>query len=176
MKFKIQHWKIRKLEDSNKFSIFNFQFSIFLLCLYASVVLSFSQAQDATTSSTLDPKVFEIARELRCPVCTAESVGDSSASIAIEMRDVIQQQLQEGKSKKEILAFFQERYGDWILLNPPKRGVHLLVWLLPLVVALVGVSFLVMYLRRWTKQAQTPVEASTEDLERVREEMRWEQS
>lgn len=139
----------------------------------ASVVNIFVSAQDAP--ATLDPKVFEIAKDLRCPVCTAESVGDSSAPIAVEMRNVIQEQLEQGKSEREILTFFQERYGDWILLNPPKRGVHLLVWLLPLVAALIGVGFLAMYLRRWTKQAQTPIEASKEDLERVREEMRWQE-
>jgi cytochrome c-type biogenesis protein CcmH len=144
------------------------------LCLCVFVVNMFVSAQDAPPA-TLDPKVFEIAGELRCPVCTAESVGDSSAPIAVEMRNVIQEQLGQGKSEREILTFFQERYGDWILLNPPKRGIHLLVWLLPLVAAIIGVSFLVMYLRRWTKQAQTPIEASVEDLERVREEMRWQE-
>jgi cytochrome c-type biogenesis protein CcmH len=133
---------------------------------------SFLLAQDETPS-TLDPKVFEIANELRCPVCTAESVGDSSASIAVEMREIIQDQLDQGKNEREILAFFQERYGDWILLNPPKRGIHLLVWLLPLIAAMVAVALLAMYFKRWTKQARTPVEASQEDLERVREEMKW---
>jgi cytochrome c-type biogenesis protein CcmH len=142
--------------------LFSFLFSLF----------SYLSAQ-GETATTLDPKVFEIANELRCPVCTAESVGDSSSSVAVNMRNIIQDQLEQGKSKREILAFFQERYGDWILLNPPKRGVHLLVWLLPLVVAIVGVGLLMMYLKRWTKQAQTPVEASKEDLERVREEMKW---
>jgi cytochrome c-type biogenesis protein CcmH len=145
-------------------------FYVFLFSLTFSLYSSLL-AQDAP--ATLDPKVFEIAGELRCPVCTAESVGDSSAPIAVEMRNVIQEQLEQGKSEKEILAFFQERYGDWILLNPPKRGVHLLVWLLPLVAAIIGISFLAMYLRRWTKQARTTVEVSKEDLERVREEMKW---
>jgi cytochrome c-type biogenesis protein CcmH len=149
-------------------------FLLIFLCLCAFVVNIFVLAQDAPPA-TLDAKVFEIAGELRCPVCTAESVGDSSAPIAVEMRNVIQEQLEQGKSEKEILAFFQERYGDWILLNPPKRGVHLLVWLLPLVAALIGVGFLVMYLKRWTKQAKAPIEASAEDLERVREEMRWQE-
>ncbi len=144
-----------------------------LLIIFVFVIASLVSAQDVPP--TLDSKVFEIANELRCPICIAESVGDSSSPVAIEMRNVIQEQLEQGKSEKEILAFFQERYGDWILLNPPKRGVHLLVWLLPLGVAIIGVGLLAMYLRRWTKQAQTPVEASREDLERVREEMRWEQ-
>jgi cytochrome c-type biogenesis protein CcmH len=145
-----------------------------LFIMFVFVVSMFVLAQDAPPA-TLDPKVFEIAGELRCPVCTAESVGDSSAPIAVEMRNVIQEQLEQGKSEREILAFFQERYGDWILLNPPKRGVHLLVWLLPLIAASIGIGFLTMYLRRWTKQAKAPIEATPEDLERVREEMRWEQ-
>ncbi|MGL4608882.1 MAG: cytochrome c-type biogenesis protein [Trueperaceae bacterium] len=137
-------------------------------------VISLSLAQDPPPP-TLDPKVFELAGELRCPVCTAESVGDSSSPIAVEMRNIIQEQLEQGKSDREILSYFQERYGDWILLNPPKRGVHLLVWLLPFITSMIGVALLVMYLKRWTKQAKTPVEVSKEDLERVREEMRWEQ-
>jgi cytochrome c-type biogenesis protein CcmH len=147
---------------------------VLLFILFIVVTFPFSLAQEAPPA-TLDPKVFEIANELRCPVCTAESVGDSSAPIAVEMRNVIQDQLGQGKSEKEILAFFQERYGDWILLNPPKRGVHLLVWLLPLIAAIVGVGLLAMYLRRWTRQAKAPVEVSKEDLERVREEMRWQE-
>jgi Cytochrome C biogenesis protein len=148
MNFKIKNWKMEKSENQKNFGIFNFL--IFpLLCIF--VMNSFVLAQDPNPS-TLDPK---------------------GSSIAVEMRDVIQQQLEEGKSEREILAFFQERYGDWILLNPPKRGIHLLVWLLPLIVALVGAGLLVMYFRRWTKQAQKPVEASNEDLERVREEMKW---
>lgn len=124
---------------------------------------------------TLESQVFEIARELRCPVCTSESVGDSSSSVAIEMRNIIQDQLQEGKSKPEILAFFQERYGDWIMLEPPKRGVHLLVWLLPVVAALFGVGLLALLLKRWTKKSQAPIAISDEDLERVREEMKWQE-
>lgn len=158
---KLENWKIGKL------------LCVFLCTFYLSP-FTFLFAQD-TPPATLDPKVFEIAGELRCPVCTAESVGDSSSQVAVNMRDIIQDQLEQGKSEAEILAFFQERYGDWILLNPPKRGIHLLVWLLPLIAGLVAVSLLAMYLRRWTKQAKTPVEASKEDLERVREEMRWEQ-
>jgi cytochrome c-type biogenesis protein CcmH len=149
-------------------------FLFFFVCLCAFVVNTSALAQDAPPA-TLDPKVFEIANDLRCPVCTAESVGDSSAPIAVEMRNVIQDQLEQGKSEREILAFFQERYGDWILLNPPKRGVHLLVWLLPLIAAVIGVGLLAMYLRRWTKQAKAPVDVSKEDLERVREEMKWQE-
>jgi cytochrome c-type biogenesis protein CcmH len=173
MKEKVQSEKC-KVKSVFNLSPFPFPLLPFFLCLCVSVVLSSSFAQDATPAS-LESRTFEIARQLRCPVCTAESVGDSSAQIAIEMRNVIQEQLQQRKSEQEILAFFQERYGDWILLNPPKRGIHLLVWLLPLIAGLIGIASLVMFFRRWTQKAKTPVEVAEADLERVREEMKWQE-
>jgi cytochrome c-type biogenesis protein CcmH len=120
----------------------------------------------------LDPRVFEIANELRCPTCIAESVGQSNAAIAREMRVIIQEQLEEGASRTEVLAFFQERYGDWILLEPPKRGLHLLVWVLPVAAALGGVTMLGLLLRRWRAAGAAPIELEPGDLARVRAALR----
>lgn len=117
----------------------------------------------------IERRVFEIARGLRCPVCISESVADSDAAISIEMRELIQEQLAAGRSDAEIYAFFQERYGDWILLNPPRRGLHLVVWIVPPVAAALGVVALVYLVRRWTVRAQAPIDASDADLARVRE-------
>lgn len=116
----------------------------------------------------LTSRTFEIARQLRCPVCVSESVGDSSSRVAIEMRQQIQEQLEAGRSEREILAFFQERYGDWILLEPPRSGVHLLVWLLPAVAALAGASGLAWLVVGWTRASRRTVDASDADLARVR--------
>lgn len=116
----------------------------------------------------LASRTFEIARQLRCPVCVSESVGDSSSPIAIEMRTQIQEQLEAGRSEREILAFFQERYGDWILLEPPRRGVHLFVWLLPVVALVAGAGGLAWLFVRWTRASRSPVEADEVDLARVR--------
>jgi cytochrome c-type biogenesis protein CcmH len=81
----------------------------------------------------LSPEVFRIARELRCPVCQGESAAESNSGVAVEMRRLIAEMLKEGKSEAEIKAFFVERYGEWILYEPPRRGVTLWVWVLPLV-------------------------------------------
>ncbi|CAN5841025.1 hypothetical protein BH23DEI1_BH23DEI1_01350 [soil metagenome] len=116
----------------------------------------------------LDRRVFEIANELRCPTCVSESVGQSSSPIAREMRIIIQEQLEGGATRTEILAFFQERYGDWILLEPPKRGLHLLVWVLPVAAAMIGVVVLGVLVRRWQAAGATPVAADPADLARVR--------
>ncbi|MGC8876307.1 cytochrome c-type biogenesis protein [Thermus sp.] len=79
----------------------------------------------------LSPEVFRIARELRCPVCQGESAAESNSGVAVEMRRIIAEMLKEGKTEEEIKAFFVERYGDWILYAPPRRGVTLWVWVLP---------------------------------------------
>lgn len=122
-------------------------------------------------SGDLDQQVFEIARQLRCPVCVSESVADSSSRVAIEMREVIQQQLEEGRTEAEVLAFFQDRYGDWILQEPPRRGIHLLVWLLPVIVAVIGAGTLAWFVRRWVASGEEVPDVAEEDLARVREAM-----
>ncbi len=116
----------------------------------------------------LSDQAYAIARELRCPVCTAESVADSNAEIAAEMRRLIQQQLDQGRSRAQILAYFRQRYGDWIMLDPPKTGIHLLVWLLPILAAVAGAATLALLLLRWRRAAETAPAADPDDLQRVR--------
>lgn len=135
-----------------------------LACLLA---LTFGLAQ----AVQLDSRVFEIARQLRCPVCTSESVADSSVELAQQMRQIIKQQLEEGRSEQEILAFFQQRYGDWILLDPPKRGIHLVVWVLAGAAVVVGAGALAVVGRRWVGRSRQPIAVDPADLERVRAEL-----
>jgi cytochrome c-type biogenesis protein CcmH len=138
-----------------------------LIGLLCALLLATASAQELE----LDPRVFEIGRELRCPTCVAESVSESNAAIAREMRVLIQEQLDQGANRAEVLAFFQERYGDWILLNPPMRGMHLLVWLIPIVAALIAGVVITRVLRRWRAAAETPVTVDPSDLDRVRAEL-----
>jgi cytochrome c-type biogenesis protein CcmH len=133
-------------------------------------LVSLSQAQEVV----LDPRVFEIGRQLRCPTCIAETVADSAEGISGEMRLIIQEQLIAGKSEGEILAFFQERYGDWVLLDPPRRGIYLLVWASPVIAGLVAGVLLLIYMRRGQQHAKEPLEVSPDELERVRAALRQE--
>ncbi|MEM7735722.1 MAG: cytochrome c-type biogenesis protein [Deinococcota bacterium] len=135
------------------------------------LVMPLTYAQQPQSDSDLNREVFEISRLLRCPTCRAESVSESSAPISIEMREIINEQLAEGKSREEILAFFQARYGDWILLEPPRRGFHLVVWIMPIVGTIVAFVLLVLFLRRWQRNASVPVEVSERDLEHLRKVM-----
>lgn len=141
--------------------------------LFVAALLAFSGLGLAQRAEVqLEQEVFQIARLLRCPTCISETVADSDAGISVEMREIIRDQLREGRSRAEILAFFQERYGDWILLEPPRRGVHLVVWVLPVVVGLGALMLLAILLRNWLRASQTPVVASDEELARVRQALK----
>lgn len=91
-------------------------------------------------------RVESIASRLRCPVCQSVSVAESPAQEARDMRDLIAQQVTEGRSDEEIIAFFVGRYGEWIILAPPARGGTLFLWLLP--PAALGAGFVVAAGRR----------------------------
>ncbi len=80
----------------------------------------------------------DTAYELRCPTCTGLSVLDSDAAFSVQIRDLVKEQVQAGKSKSEILNFFTDRYGAWILRAPPARGVNALAWALPLGLLFLG--------------------------------------
>jgi len=116
---------------------------------------------------TLEARVFDIGKQLRCPICVSESVAASSSQIALTMREEIQELVLAGLSDQEILDSFTESYGDWVLLKPPRRGVHLLVWLLPVAVIAVGAVLLYSFMRRSTRAGTEEIDVSESDLERL---------
>lgn len=89
-----------------------------------------------------------LAQQLRCPVCQGESVADSPSDTATAMRDQIDQMVAAGRTDREILDHYVERYGRWVLLDPPARGDTLGLWLLPAIAATVGLGVLVTRRRR----------------------------
>jgi cytochrome c-type biogenesis protein CcmH/NrfF len=70
----------------------------------------------------LEARVREVASELRCPVCQGESIEDSPAALAQEMKVIVREQLAAGRTPDEVKAYFVEKYGEWILLRPKARG------------------------------------------------------
>ena len=101
-------------------------------------------------AAELDARAADIAAQLRCPVCSGQSVLESNAAIAQEMQEVIRERLERGDGEREVLAYFREAYGDWIILRPRATGLNLLVYLLPPVVLLGGAFGLFIVLRRWS--------------------------
>ncbi len=111
-----------------------------------------------------DPALEERARtlfkEVRCVVCQNQSIDDSEAQIAKDLRIIIREQIQEGKNEEQILGFLTARYGDYVLLEPPFRAGTLLLWLSPLIVLLAGGAIAWTTLRGRPKaEANAPLSA-----------------
>lgn len=107
--------------------------------------------------SALEAKVRAVASELRCPVCQGESIQDSPAALAQEMRAIVREQLAAGKTSDEVKAYFVDKYGEWILLRPKAHGWNTLVYILPVVALLLGALIVMGSARRWTTTASIPV-------------------
>lgn len=107
----------------------------------------------APPQQTLDQQAHDVGTQLKCPVCQGESVADSPSTIAKQMRGVIRQQLQAGKSESEVIAYFQARYGAQIVWSPQWQGFALLAWLVPIVLLLGGFVLLFFVLRDWHRVA-----------------------
>jgi len=112
---------------------------------------------------SLNQRVHDVASQLRCPVCQGESVADSPSQLSQQMRGVIRQQLQSGKSEQEVIQYFRTSYGDQIVWSPPWQGFTLLAWLVPIGLLLAGIILLFFVLRDW--RALAPASSTTADPE-----------
>lgn len=106
-----------------------------------------ASARTGRTESLAD-RAHEIAAGLRCPVCLNLSVADSPSGLAGEMRTEIATRLRAGRSPEQIRSFFVDRYGEWILLEPPRRGLNWVPWAVPVVALVAGVAIWMTAIRR----------------------------
>jgi cytochrome c-type biogenesis protein CcmH len=104
----------------------------------------------AAAPADIDDRTREIATELRCVVCQNLSVADSPSEMAQQMRAIVREQVQAGKSSDEIKEFFVSKYGEWVLLRPKTTGFSALLWILPYVALGIGVVAALCFIRRWT--------------------------
>lgn len=112
------------------------------------------------TDSALEAMTTVLASELRCPVCQGNSIQDSPSELALQMRDVIRDQLRSGKTPDEVRAYFVDKYGEWILLSPKATGLNLIVYLVPFAAVLFGGLIVWRTVRRWTSPPAASVDQS----------------
>ena len=117
-----------------------------LLALLLPVALHAQGSQ--LPDSVLEARTTAVASLLRCPVCQGESIQDSPADLAKQMRNLVKDMLREGKTPDEIRAYFVGRYGEWILLEPKMTGLNLLLYMLPIVLIVGGIVFVIRFARR----------------------------
>lgn len=114
------------------------------------LALALQGAPAATNDSILEARTREVASLLRCPVCQGLSIQDSPSELSVQMKDVVRQQLKEGKTPEEVKAYFVSKYGEWILLEPKPSGMNLLVYGAPILLVIGGAVLIWILVRRWS--------------------------
>ena len=111
-------------------------------------------AAAAQPDPALEKRVTGLAHELRCLVCQNQTLADSNAPLAVDLRNQIREQLQKGASEQDVIDFMVARYGDFVLYRPPLKATTIALWAGPFLLLALGVFALVRRLRR--RRAPTP--------------------
>src|SRR5216684_3058350 len=120
---------------------------LMLLCCLAFTAGA-KEAQPNAADPQLEKRVMRLSQELRCLVCQNETLADSRADLAEDLRREIRNQMKAGKSDQEIIAFLTQRYGDFVLYRPPVKPTTYLLWFGPFVLLLAGLAILFRYVKQ----------------------------
>ncbi|MGB4829513.1 MAG: cytochrome c-type biogenesis protein [Paracoccaceae bacterium] len=125
------------------------------------------QPDEMLADPVLEARAREISREVRCPVCQGETIDDSNARISHDLRIIIRERLVAGDSDDQVLDFLVDRYGEFVLFNPRKSGVNLILWLAGPAMLLAGGGIAYVAIRR--RKAGTEEGLSAEEQARLDE-------
>ncbi len=130
-----------------------------LLLLLSGPAWAISDPSEALPDPKQEARAVEIGQQLRCLVCQNESIEDSGADLARDLRKIVRTQVAQGKSDQEVIAWLVARYGDFVRLRPPIRWDTALLWASPLVALLAGAAAFIA-MRRRPPQAPAPLDAA----------------
>ena len=140
--------------------------AVFLLALLAASPAFAVQPDEVLADPALESRARAISTGLRCLVCRNETIDDSDASLARDLRLLLRERLSAGDTDAEAVAFIVDRYGEYVLLNPTANGVNLVLWFAGPAMLLTGFGIAALYLRR--RRASPPQDAPLSDAEAKR--------
>ena len=140
--------------------------ALLLLLLIGQVALAMPVDTFKFKSEEQETIFHRLSNELRCLVCQNQAIADSNADLAKDLRNEIYKMLQQGKSEEQIIDFMVQRYGDFVLYNPPMKPLTWLLWFGPLIALLVGFIVVVRYIRN-QRSLVVASELSTDDQQRL---------
>jgi cytochrome c-type biogenesis protein CcmH len=132
-----------------------------LLLAFASAALA--QADEvAHPDPAVEQRLKNLGEELRCLVCQNQTIADSNAPLALDLRNQIRTQVKQGRSDDEIRAYMTERYGDFVLYKPPVKPLTYALWFGPFLLLAGGVVIWIVMLRRRSRAASREVATSND--------------
>ena len=144
---------------------------LLLCCVLAlsSALGHAAEAQPVAANPALEKRVMAISEELRCLVCQNQTIADSHAELAIDLKNQVREKLAQGMSNKDVIDYMVQRYGDFVLYRPPVKATTWLLWFGPFLLLLGGIGFLGLKLGRGRPQVDALPEA---DMQRAAELLR----
>ena len=124
-----------------------------LALVAASLAACARDAPPEAADPALEARMVRITSELRCLVCQNQTIADSNAGLAVDLRRETRELLKQGKSDAEVVDYMTARYGDFVLYRPPLRATTVLLWFGPALLLVVGGTVLVLTLRRRSRMA-----------------------
>ncbi len=124
--------------------------------------------EEQLADPALEARARAISQELRCVVCQNQSIDDSDAPLAADLRAIVRERLTAGDTNEEVMAYIVARYGNFVLLKPPLDLQTILLWSAPLLVLIPGGLGLILYLRRRGRaDAAAPAPLSAEERRKL---------
>ncbi|CAD5374424.1 Cytochrome c-type biogenesis protein CcmH [Rubrivivax sp. A210] len=121
------------------------------------------EAAPAVPDPALEKRIMSLAAELRCLVCQNQTIADSHADLAVDLRKQIGEMIVKGQSDDQIRAYMTERYGDFVLYKPPFKATTLLLWVGPALLMVGALTALVVSLRRRQRASDDAFDPDTPD-------------
>jgi cytochrome c-type biogenesis protein CcmH len=143
----------------------------YLFMLFCATAIA-GEANPLAADPAIEARLNAMSTELRCLVCQNQTLADSSAPLAEDLRREIRLQLNAGKTDKEVIDYLVSRYGDFVLYKPPFKSSTALLWLGPFVLMLAGLAGLLLMLRRRQKpsvEALTEAPLSADEARKIQE-------
>ena len=119
-----------------------------LLALALAAAAGAVEREEQLADPALEARAREIGQELRCLVCQNQSIDDSDADLARDLRRIVRERLTAGDTDDQVMAFVTARYGDYVLLRPPLRAGTLALWFGPVVLLVAGIAAIMLRRRR----------------------------
>jgi cytochrome c-type biogenesis protein CcmH len=140
------------------------RFVVAMMCALAiGAPVAAKEAPPEAADPALEARMVRITSELRCLVCQNQTIADSNAALAVDLRREARALIKAGKSDDEVVAYMTERYGDFVLYRPPLKATTLLLWFGPAAMLIGGAAVLVVVLRRRSRMAADAFERDDDD-------------
>ncbi len=135
--------------------------------VFAATAWAQSTPELPLVNPALEARALALHREIRCLVCQNQSIAESNAELARDLRTLVRERLEAGDGDDEVRAFLVQRYGEWVLLRPPFRLATALIWLAPVLLLIGGGLGIVLWYRRRRQSAAAPAALAADERRRL---------